>query len=72
MPTTIDPQVIEAIRRLPPVGKQALLDWLHEELDRPDPEIERAWLAEIERRETEWRAGGCKTYSVRDIFGRDL
>ncbi len=57
MPMTIEQLVAEA-RRLPPEQSAEFIErLLAETLSEPDPEIERAWKAEVRRRIDEIESG---------------
>jgi len=38
----------------------------------PDPQIEKIWALETERRLKAYRAGELKTVSFEDVFGKSL
>lgn len=64
--------IIEAqIRALSKPDKEALLRVLLEELDGPpDPEVEAAWLEEVQRRDNELSSGNVKGIPAEDVFAR--
>jgi hypothetical protein len=50
--------------------KLLVLNYLSKELDKPDPEIDRAWLKEVSRREKEVRSGKGRMLSHEEVFGK--
>ncbi len=56
----------EQARKLPDLEKLTLVDALLEQLDRPDPEIDRIWAAESKARWQAYKQGKAEsvTYSV--------
>lgn len=50
-------------KELPDIDKLALVDALLEQLDPPDPELDRVWVEEARRRRQAYREGRLK---VRD------
>jgi putative addiction module component (TIGR02574 family) len=62
-------EIEEEIRRLPPKAQERLLHVLLEELDGPpDPDVEAAWLDEVQRRSRELDEGSVKTIPAREVF----
>lgn len=55
--------------KLDPAERFELVDQLIHSLDRPDPEIDRIWLAEAERRLAAYRAGKIQGIPAEEIFG---
>lgn len=47
----------EEVRNLPDLEKLALVDEILMELDRPDPEIDAAWAAEVRERRVAYQSG---------------
>jgi hypothetical protein len=60
----------EAVRKLPDMEKLALVDELLTELDRPDPELDAAWAAEVRDRRSAYRAGRLESRSYADVMKR--
>jgi hypothetical protein len=58
------------VRKLPDLEKLALVDEILAELDRPDPEVDAAWVAEVRDRRVAYRAGRLKVRSYRDVMKR--
>ena len=50
--------------------KMVVLNYLLQELDRPDPEMDKAWAKEALRRQKEIRSGKTKTLSIDEVFGK--
>ena len=61
----------QEIRALSLTDKEALLRTLLEELDGPpDPDVDAAWLAEIQRRSREIDEGTVKCIPADEVFER--
>ena len=50
--------------------KLLILNYLVQELDRPNPEIDKAWTKEALRRQKEMRSGKTKTFTHEEVFGK--
>ena len=50
--------------------KLLVLNYLVKELDKPDPEIDKAWITEVTRREKEMNSGKTKALSHAEVFGK--
>jgi hypothetical protein len=50
--------------------KLLVLNYLVKELDKPDPEIDKAWIKEVSRREKEMKSGKGKSLSHAEVFGK--
>jgi hypothetical protein len=50
--------------------KLLVLNYLVQELDRPNPEIDKAWAKEALRRQKEMRSGKMKTLTHEEVFGK--
>jgi putative addiction module component (TIGR02574 family) len=50
--------------------KLLVLNYLVQELDRPNPEIDKAWAKEASRRQKDMKAGKVKTLSHEEVFGK--
>jgi putative addiction module component (TIGR02574 family) len=61
--------LLESALKLDPAERFALADEILHSLDRPDPEIDRAWLAEAERRLEAYRSGAVKGIPAQDVVG---
>lgn len=56
--------------KLDPAERFELVDQILHSLDRPDPEIDRIWLEEAERRLAAYRAGKVQGIPAEEIFGK--
>jgi putative addiction module component (TIGR02574 family) len=56
-------ELTEQIRHLPDVEKLRLVDSILEDLDKPDPEIDRVWAEEARKRWAAYKAGQVPTVS---------
>ena len=64
-------EIEKEIRSLARPEQERLLRALLEELDGPiDPDAERAWLDEVQRRSADFDAGLIKTVSAEEVFER--
>jgi hypothetical protein len=50
--------------------KLLVLNYLITALDKPDPEIDKAWVKEVSRREKEMASGKVKALSHSEVFNR--
>jgi hypothetical protein len=50
--------------------KMVVLNYLLHELDKPDPEIDKAWAKEAIRRQKEMRSGKMKTFTHEEVFSK--
>lgn len=62
-------EVIEQALQLKASDRLALLELLHQSLDKPDPEIEQIWAEEAVRRAQACDEGLMKTHSFESVFG---
>ena len=62
-------ELLEEARKLDPTERFELVDAVLQSLDRPDPEIDRVWLEEAERRLAAHRAGKVRGVPAEEIFG---
>ena len=53
-----------------PLEKAKLVDLILADLDKPDAEIESAWLKEIQRRKLTIKAGRTKALSYHEVMGK--
>ena len=62
-------EIVQKVHQLPDLDKMQLVELLMADLDQPDPEIDRLWVAEANRR---WEAiqQGAKTCSAQEVFGK--
>ena len=56
--------------QLKPFDKIHLVEMLLESLDKPNPEIEKAWVAESEARYTAYKTGKIKAISLDSVQKR--
>ena len=69
MARTVDNLVAE-IHSLPDVQKLRLVDTILEDLDRPDPEIDRIWAEEARNRLATYKAGRVSKVPYETVMGR--
>lgn len=62
-------EIIELAMRLKPAERFEVAEELLRSVEEVDPEIDRLWLEEAERRLTAYRAGKVKGIPAEDIFG---
>jgi putative addiction module component (TIGR02574 family) len=63
--------VIEQALKLKAAERFALIEMLQESLDKSDPEIDRIWLEEAQRRLQAYREGKLAAIPMAEVF-RDL
>jgi len=66
MPLTND--INRALHELPDIEKQMLVDELLTQLDHPDPEMDRLWLAEVRRRRRDYQTGKARMYTLEEVM----
>jgi putative addiction module component (TIGR02574 family) len=69
MSTTADDLVSE-IRALPDAEKMRVVDAILKELHKPDPEIERVWAEEANKRWAAYKEGRLGTVSYEDVMAK--
>lgn len=52
--------------------KLVLVNYILENLDKPDPEIDKTWIKESKSRLSAMRSGKMKTFNYFDVIGRHL
>ena len=62
--------LLDRARVLKPDEKLELVNALLEDLDRPDPAIEKAWGGEAKRRLAAMRSGRMRSYSLAQVFAK--
>lgn len=62
-------EILDQILRLEPARRFALVEEILRSLDHPDPEIDKEWLEEAQRRLAEYRAGNTESVSANEVFG---
>ena len=68
--TAIKKDIKKKLDELTDNEKLLVLNYLVRELDRPDPEIDKAWAKEALKRQKEMRSGKVKSYSHDEVFGK--
>ena len=63
-------ELIEQALKLGAADRLMLVELLHESLDKPDPEIDRLWADEAQRRLVAYRAGKLGATDMATVFGR--
>jgi len=64
-------EIEDEIRRLPVKAQERLLHVLLEELDGPpDPDVEAAWLEEVQSRSRELDEGSVKAIPAEEVFAK--
>jgi putative addiction module component (TIGR02574 family) len=62
--------LISKALQLKPAERFIVIEALIKSLDIPDPQIEKAWAQEAEKRLKAYRAGRLQTVSFEDMFGQ--
>ena len=57
-------------RALPPSDKIRLVDALLSDLDKPDPDIDRVWVAESQRRWRAYKSGKTRSVLYKEVLKR--
>jgi Putative addiction module component len=70
MPTKIKRDIKQKLDDLSDNEKMMVLNYLLSELDRPDPEVDRAWAKEALSRQKEMRSGRTKPLTMAQVFGK--
>ena len=63
-------KLLTKIDKLKPVEKAQLIDKIFESLDKSDPEIEKNWGQESERRYKAYQAGKIKSITLKEVRSR--
>ena len=58
------------IQQLPDVDKLQLLDAILEDLDKPDPEIDRVWAEEARKRWQAYKGGNVPTVDYETVMAK--
>lgn len=69
MSTTAD-ELVSKIQDLPDADKLRVVDAILTELHKPDPEIERVWAEEANRRWAAYKEGRIGTVSYEDVMAK--
>lgn len=64
-------ELVEQALKLKASDRYLLLEMLHQSLDKPDPEIDRIWIEEAERRLQAYREGRLEVVPMEEVF-KDL
>ena len=62
-------EIINSALKLTPTERFEVIDRVLHSLDRPDPEIDKLWIAEAELRLNAYRAGQITGIPAEKIFG---
>lgn len=62
-------EIIAQVIKLKPTERFDLVEKILHSLDHPNPEIDRIWQEEAEKRLAAYRAGKVKGVPAEDIFG---
>jgi len=63
--------LISELLHLKPAERFIVIEVLIRSLDVPDPEIEKSWAIEAEKRLAAYKAGKLETISFEDMFGKE-
>jgi len=63
-------EIKQRIDELTDSEKLVVLNYILEELDKPDPEVDKAWIKEVQRREKEMKTGKVKGLTMDEVFGK--
>ena len=69
MSSTAD-KLEQEIKSLADVEKLRLVDAILADLDKPDPEIDRIWAEEAQKRWAAYKAGRLRTVSYDDVMSK--
>ncbi len=58
------------IKSLSDIEKLRLVDAILADLDRPDPEVDRVWIEEAQRRWAAYKDGRISTVSYEDVMSK--
>lgn len=62
-------ELLDSALKLAPEERFALVDEILHSLDRPDPEIDRLWIEEAQRRLAAYRRGEVQGIPAEDVVG---
>ena len=62
-------EIVESALKLKPDERLDVVDKILSSLNHPDPEIDRIWIDEAEKRLAAYRAGKVKGVPAEEIFG---
>jgi Putative addiction module component len=63
-------ELFNQTKSMKPLEKAKLVDLILADLDKPDAEVESAWLKEIQRRKLNIKAGRTKALSYHEVMGK--
>ena len=63
-------KLAEEIHELSDIEKLRLVDVIHRDLDKPDPEIDRVWAVEARKRWAAFKAGRVPTVSYESVMAK--
>jgi len=63
-------EMLKTIKTLSDAEKLKIVDALLEDLDKPDPEVDRVWADEAERRYKKFQEGSLKTTDYEQVMKR--
>ena len=63
-------ELFNQTKTMKPLEKARLVDLILADLDKPDAEIESAWLKEVQRRKLNLKSGRTKPLSYREVMGK--
>jgi putative addiction module component (TIGR02574 family) len=64
--------IVEEAERLPAADRVRLVEHLLATLDKPDPEVDRAWAEESERRLDAYSRGDTTARDAKDVLAKHL
>jgi hypothetical protein len=70
MKMKIKREIKQKIDELTDNEKMVVLNYILHELDKPDPEIDTAWVKEASRRQKEMRSGKVRSLTMEEVFGK--
>ncbi len=62
-------ELLDSALKLAPEERFALVDGILHSLDQPDPEIDRLWIEEAQRRLAAYRRGEVKGIPAEEVVG---
>lgn len=68
----INKEIQSKIDELSDVEKLMVVNYILEDLDKPDPEIDKLWAKEALRRQKAMRSGKMKTHSYEEVMRKYL
>ena len=68
MKVTLNPPLVNEILSLTNLDKLKIVNLILENLDEPDPKIEKVWAAEAQKRLSAMRGGKMRLYSHSEVM----